>query len=282
MSKKLIKDLEVFAAQIRLETMKEIGELGFGHLSGSLSIADLLSVLYGKIMKYDPKDPEWEDRDKLVLSKGHAGPALYSALALKDFFPMEWLKTLNKPGTSLPSHCDRKLTPGVDMTTGSLGQGVSTAIGLALADQLDNKNNFTYLVVGDGECNEGQVWEGAMFSAQHKLDNMIWFVDYNKKQLDGYMSDVVDIAPIAEKFAAFNFHVQDIDGHDVSKILDTIEKCHEIKGQPHCIILNTTKGKGLPELEAQLLNHNSKMQSDFIERSIKFLEEKFELIREDR
>lgn len=282
MSKKVIKDLEVFAAQIRLETMKEIGELGFGHLSGSLSIADLLSVLYGKMMKYDPKDPECEDRDKLVLSKGHAGPALYSALALRDFFPMEWLKTLNKPGTSLPSHCDRKLTPGVDMTTGSLGQGVSTAIGLALADQLDNKNNFTYLIVGDGECNEGQVWEGAMFSAQHKLDNMIWFVDYNKKQLDGYMTNVVDIAPIEEKFAAFNFHVQDIDGHDVRKILDAIEKCHEIKGQPHCIILNTTKGKGLPELEAQLLNHNSKMQPDFIERSIKFLEEKFELIREDR
>lgn len=161
-----VKELEKFAARIRLETVKQVGKRGFGHLGGALSVADALAVLYGGMMKIDPKKPDWPERDKLVMSKGHAGPAVYSVLVLKGYFPMDWLETLNQPGTHLPSHCDRKLTPGIDMTTGSLGQGVSAAI--ALAPKMDDKGARTYLFVGDGECNEGQVWEGALFANQQR------------------------------------------------------------------------------------------------------------------
>ncbi|MGI6579378.1 MAG: transketolase [Saccharofermentanales bacterium] len=279
MSNNLVNELQEFAAEIRLETVKAMANLGFGHLGGSLSIVDALAVLYGYEMRYDPENPQWEDRDLCIVSKGHAGPALYATLALKGFFPPDWLKTLNKPGTRLPSHCDRQLTPGVDMTTGSLGQGVSTAIGMTLGNQLANKDSYTYLFVGDGEANEGQVWEGAMFTGQQKLDHMIWFIDYNKKQLDGYMKDIVDIAPVADKFKAFNFHVQEIDGHDISAILEAIRKCKETAEKPHCIILDTIKGKGIPELEELLLNHHVRLTEDFSRRAISYLQEHLNSIR---
>ena len=203
MDRKELLELQKFATQIRIETVKQVGIRGFGHLGGALSIADALAVLYGKVMNIRPDDPKWADRDVMVCSKGHAGPAVYSTLALKGYFPMEMLETLNQPGTKLPSHCDRNLTPGVDMTTGSLGQGVSTALGMALAQKLDNKDSKTYLFIGDGECNEGQVWEGAMFAHQHKLGNLVAFVDDNGKQLDGYTKDVMDVGNIAAKFESF-------------------------------------------------------------------------------
>lgn len=279
MSINLVNELQEFAAKIRLETVKAMANLGFGHLGGSLSIVDALAVLYGYEMRYDPENPQWEDRDLCIVSKGHAGPALYATLALKGFFPPDWLKTLNKPGTRLPSHCDRQLTPGVDMTTGSLGQGVSTAIGMTLGNKIANKDSYTYLFVGDGEANEGQVWEGAMFTGQQKLDHMIWFIDYNKKQLDGYMKDIVDIAPVADKFEAFNFHVQEIDGHDISAILEALRKCKETAGKPHCIILDTIKGKGIPELEEMLLNHHVRLTEDFSLRAISYLQEHLNSIR---
>ncbi len=253
-----LKRLEKFATEIRLETLKEIKTLGFGHIGGSLSIADLLSVLYDKVMNYDPKNPQWEQRDFFVSSKGHAGPAVYATLALKGFFPIEMLSTLNHNGTNLPSHCDRNKTPGIDMTTGSLGQGVSTAIGMALGTKISKADNFTYLLVGDGEMNEGQCWEGIMFAYHHKLDNLICFVDYNKKQLDGYVKDINDPVNFADKFRSFGWDVHDINGNSVKEINDAIEKAKAAKGKPSAIILDTIKGKGVKFVEETFANHSMK------------------------
>lgn len=265
MDKKKEKELKVFAARIRLETARMVCKLGFGHLGGALSIVDALAVLYGDVMRFDADNPTWEDRDMLVMSKGHAGPSLYATLALKNYFPMDWLDTLNRPGTRLPSHCDRNLTPGVDMTTGSLGQGTSTAVGMALGKKSDGKTNRVFLFVGDGECNEGQVWEAAMFAAQHKLDNMIWFIDLNGKQLDGRLSDVIDLRDIRQKFEDFGFSAVSIDGHDVVAIRDAIDRVGLVKDKPGCIVLNTVKGKGVPSVENVELNHHLRFTPDQVE-----------------
>jgi len=257
-----IKETEIFAAKIRMETVKMIGKRGFGHIAGSLSVADALAVLYEDVMNFKPDQPEWEGRDKLVMSKGHAGPALYSALALKGFFPMDWLKTLNQPGTRLPSHCDAKLTPGIDFTTGSLGQGASAAVGLALAQKMDGLNAKTYLFLGDGECNEGQVWEAAMFAAQHKLSNLVTFVDYNKKQLDGTTAEVIDMGDIEAKFAEFGWHAQEINGNNVSYIYNALQSLSPIS--PNVIILNTTKGAGVKIIENTTMNHHMVVEGDLL------------------
>lgn len=267
-----VKALQRFATQIRLETVKEFGVRGFGHVGGSLSVCDVLAVLYGKVMRIDPQNPGWKDRDKLVLSKGHAGPALYATLALKGYFPLDWLTTLNQPGTRLPSHCDRKKTPGVDMTTGSLGQGVSTAIGLALAQQMDGNSARTYLVTGDGELNEGQCWEGALFAANRGVANLTWFVDYNRKQLDGATDDVMGLGDVGEKFAAFGWHVQDVDGGDVAAIARAAAIANAEAVKPSCIILNTIKGAGVPEVEAIHLNHHIVFEGDMARRAVSNLE----------
>lgn len=260
-----IKELKIFATQIRLETMKEFKTLGFGHVGGSMSIIDVLAVLYGDAMNIDPRNPRWEDRDWLVVSKGHAGPAVYASLALKGYFPMEELKTLNKPKTNLPSHCDRNRTLGIDMTTGSLGQGISAAIGIALGNKLDKRNSSTYLILGDGECEEGQIWEGVLFAAHHKVSNLITFVDYNKQQLDGYTKEVNDIGNIAEKFTCFGWYAQDIDGSDVAQISEAIQNAKNEKDRPSVIVLNTIKGRGCCFAENSLNNHHitvSKEQAD--------------------
>ncbi|WP_458863098.1 transketolase [Acidaminobacterium chupaoyuni] len=238
------KQLRVFAEEIRVETLKEFDHLGFGHVGGSMSIVETLAVLYGKEMTYDPKNPTLENRDRLVVSKGHAGPALYATLALKGFFPLERLLTLNQGGTTLPSHCDRTKTPGVDMTTGSLGQGSSMALGLALGAKMRKKNYTTYLILGDGECDEGQVWEAAMSAAHLKLDNLVTFVDWNKQQLDGSCDDVLYLGDMVEKFAAFGWHVQKVNGHDVDALAEAIENAKAAKGKPSVIILDTIKGNG--------------------------------------
>lgn len=253
---KEINQLEKFATEIRLETLKEIKNLGFGHIGGAMSIVETLAVLYGRVMKIKPKEPQWVDRDWLVVSKGHAGPAVYAALALKGYFPIEELMTLNQPKTNLPSHCDRNKTIGIDMTTGSLGQGMSTAIGIALGNRLDRRNSHTYLILGDGECDEGQVWEGALFAHHHKLDHLITFVDTNKKQLDGYTKDINDLGDIAQKFASFGWYVQDVNGADVTKIYEAIEKAKEIKEQPSVIVLDTIKGQGIKFVEETMANHH--------------------------
>lgn len=238
--------LREFAAEIRVETLKTIGSLGFGHVGGSMSIADAMAVLYGEIMKVDPKNPRWEDRDWCVLSKGHAGPCAYATLALKGYYDLELTRTLNKPNTNFPSHTDRLKTPGVDLTTGSLGQGMSTATGAALGNKIDGKDNHVFVFVGDGEADEGQVWEAAQFAAHYKLDNLICFVDNNKRQLDGAVADVMSHGKgIGAKFDAFGWNVINCeDGNDVEQIYDAVTAAYEVKGQPTCIVLNTTKGKG--------------------------------------
>ncbi len=249
-------NLKEFAARIRLETLKEFSNLGFGHVGGAMSIADTIAVLYGGIMNIDPSNPDWEDRDWLVCSKGHAGPTIYATLALKGYFDIDILQTLNKAGTNLPSHCDRNKTPGIDMTTGSLGQGMSTAIGVALGNRLDRRNNWTFLILGDGELDEGQVWEGALFANHFKVDNLIAFVDYNRQQLDGYTDDIMALGDVAAKFESFGWHAQSIDGHDVGEIYIAIEKAKSTKGQPSVIVLNTNKGKGCTFAEGIVNNHH--------------------------
>ena len=252
-----LKELKIFATKIRIETVKELGNLGFGHLGGAMSIVETLSVLYGEVMNIDPKNPGWEDRDWLVCSKGHAGPAVYAALALKGYFPIEELMTLNKPGTNLPSHCDRNKTIGVDMTTGSLGQGASLAAGVALGNMLDGRKNYTYLILGDGELQEGQVWEACMAAAHYKLDNLTAFLDHNGLQIDGNIADVMSPEPVTEKFKAFGWNVIHIDGHDIPQIIDALKKAKEVKGKPTMIIADTVKGKGVSFMENQAGWHGS-------------------------
>jgi transketolase len=250
------KIAKIFAAQIRLETLKEFANLGFGHVGGAMSIVETLAVLYGGVLKIDPGNPHWEERDWFVCSKGHAGPSVYATLALKGYFPKEMLLTLNQGGTNLPSHCDRNKTIGIDMTTGSLGQGISTAIGVALGNRLNKRRNYVYLILGDGELNEGQIWEGVLFANHFKVDNLIAFVDYNKQQLDGYTKDIMDLGDVAAKFTSFGWHAQDIDGHDTDAIYDAIEKAKTVKGKPSVIVLNTCKGKGCTFAEGLELNHH--------------------------
>ncbi len=257
-----LKHLETFAKAIRLWTLKEIKQLGFGHIGGAASVVDTLAVLYGKEMKVDPQNPKWPDRDYLVCSKGHAGPSIYATLALKGFFPLDQLMTLNTNGTKLPSHCDRNLTTGIDMTTGSLGQGVSTAIGIALGNRLDKRSNYTYLIIGDGELNEGQVWEGAMFAAHHKLSNLIAFVDENKKQLDGYTKDISNPGSIEEKFRAFGWHATTIKGNDIDAIYTAIKAAKAVTDQPSCIVLDTVKGEGFPFVVNTEANHHMRFSED--------------------
>lgn len=273
---KKIKELEIFALKIRMETIKAIGTRGFGHIGGAMSITDTIAVLYGEVMNINPKNPVWEDRDWLVCSKGHAGPAIYSALALKGYFPKEELLTLNKPGTHFPSHCDRNLTTGIDMTTGSLGQGASTALGVALASRLKGKENYTYLILGDGEMQEGQVWEAVMYAAQQKADHFVAFVDYNKQQLDGYTKDINDLGDIKAKFQSFSWFAQEVDGHSVGEIYRAILKAKENKGKPSVIVLNTVKGKGCSFAEGILNNHHMNISKDQMEGALEILQKKLE------
>lgn len=254
------KDLQKLALKIRIGAVEEFKARGFGHVGGSLSVADVLAVLYGAVMKVDPKDPKMEGRDKLVCSKGHAGPAVYAALAIKGFFPYEDIKTLNQPGTDFPSHCDRNKTPGVDMTTGSLGQGTSLAVGMAMGDKIKGRDSRTFLIVGDGEIDEGQVWEAAMFAAGKKVNNLVWLIDNNKKQLDGYTEDILDTGDLRAKFEAFGFDAVRIDGSDLDQLYDALTK--QAGEKPIAIILDTVKGKGVKEVEETMSNHSMTMPEE--------------------
>lgn len=254
--KELKKDLEIFAAKIRLETFKEFSSLGFGHVGGAMSMIDTLAVLYGSVMNIEPKNPRKKDRDYFVLSKGHSGPSLYATLALRGYFPLETLKTLNSNGTILPSHCSRIHTPGIDMTTGALGQGASTAAGIAKASKVLKDPSYVYLMLGDGECNEGQVWECALFAAHHKLNNLIAFVDNNKKQLDGTLDEICTMGDIAAKFGEFGWNSKTVDGHDVAAIYEAIEEAKKQTEKPSMIVLDTIKGKGCSMCEEVVMNHH--------------------------
>jgi transketolase len=245
-----------FSKQIRLEILKMLKYRNFGHLGGSLSLVETLSVLYGGVLDINPKYPQDPNRDYFILSKGHAGPALYATLALKGYFDIDILKTLNNNGTTLPSHTDRNLTTGVDMTTGSLGQGLSVAVGVALGFKLQNKKNKVYAVVGDGELNEGQCYEAFIFAGQKKLDNLIVFVDDNKLQLDGFRKDVSDQGDFKKRLESFDFHTIRVDGHCEEDIKKAIDEAWEQTGKPSAIILDTIKGKGVKEFENVAKNHH--------------------------
>lgn len=252
-----ITDLQQKAKEIRALTFKCIASLGSGHIGGSLSIVDVLTVLYYKHMNIDPKNPNLKGRDRLVVSKGHAGPAVYATLASKGYFDVEELSTLNKFGTNLPSHCDMNKTLGVDMTTGSLGQGISCAAGLALGAKLNGSKEYIYCIIGDGESQEGQVWEASMFASQQKLDNFIVFLDYNKYQLDGLTNDINSLGDVCGKWKSFGFYTQLVDGHDISKIDEAIQNAKNNKKTPSMIILDTIKGKGVSFVEKALANNHS-------------------------
>lgn len=273
LSQERVKELELFAKEIRKKTLLEIATLGIGHVGGSMSIVEVLACLYGEILRVDPKNPKWEYRDRFVLSKGHAGPAMYAALALLGFFPEEELLTLNKPGTNLPSHTDHNKTPGVDMTTGSLGQGISSAVGIALACKLKKLDNYTYCLVGDGECDEGQVWEALMFAANYNLDKFILFVDKNARQLDGFTDECISLGDLKGKFEKFGIDTVELqDGHDVASICDAVERAKSVKGRPSAIILNTTKAKGVPAASRVVNNHNMPLTMADYEEACAFLD----------
>jgi len=256
MDKEIESYLKNQAKEIRKMTIEEIATLGTGHIGGAMSIVDLLALLYFHRMKVDPQKPRWEERDQLIVSKGHAGPSVYATLALKGFFPKDWLSTLNKGGTSLPSHCDRNKTPGIDMTTGSLGQGFSAAIGIALGLKMDKKAPTVYTIIGDGESNEGQVWEGALFASYRKLSNLVAFTDYNKQQLDGFSKDILDLGDLAAKWATFGWFTQEVDGHDIAALDAAIEKALAQKDKPSMIVMHTIKGKGCNFAEGVEKNHS--------------------------
>lgn len=243
------------SADIRIETIKELAEFGLGHIGGSMSIADMLAVLYGSIMKIDPANPQWEDRDWLVLSKGHCGPALYATLGVMGYFPIEVLKTLNRPGTSLPSHCDRQKTTGIDMTTGSLGQGISAALGIALGNHMKGKDSTVYCIIGDGEAQEGQVWEAIQCAAHLKLDNFVVLMDNNKKQIDGLTADICNPFDLKSKFAAFGWTTFSADGHNVEDLHRKILEAKAVKGSPALVVCDTIKGHGCLFSERVAFNH---------------------------
>jgi len=252
-----IKELSQIAAKIRLGVIEATHAAGAGHPGGSLSIADILAYLYFEEMNVSVDDPKNEDRDRLVLSKGHTAPALYSALALKGFFPFEELKTLRQLDSRLQGHPDMKGIPGVDMTTGSLGLGISAACGMALAGKLNKKDYRVYAIIGDGESEEGQVWEASMFANHYKLDNLCVILDYNKLQIDGPVADVIGPAPFESKLEAFGYNVITIDGHDFEEIEKAFNDAKACKGRPTAIVANTTKGKGVSFMENKVNWHGN-------------------------
>ena len=246
------KQLSLTANRVRQHIIDGTFNAKSGHPGGSLSAADVITYLYFKEMKVDPSNPKWEDRDRFVLSKGHAAPALYGALAVKGFFPEDEIKNLRKPTSFLQGHPDMRKVPGVDMSTGSLGQGVSCAVGMALNGKITGKDYRVYSVLGDGEIQEGQVWEAAMFASHKKLDNLTIFIDNNNLQIDGTMEEVNSPYPIPEKFAAFGWNTVEIDGHDFDQIEDAIAQAKSVKDKPTAVIMHTVKGKGVSFMENQV------------------------------
>lgn len=271
MEEKDITELTEKARQIRIDTIDAIGKSGGGHIGGSMSIVEALTILYYKYMRTDPKNPDKRDRDRLVLSKGHSGPALYAILADVGFFPKEWLATLNRGGTRLPSHCDMNRTPGVDMSTGSLGQGLSAAVGIALGLRLDGIKSTVYAIIGDGECHEGQVWEAAMSAAHFKLDNLIAFTDYNKMALDGYIDEVMGLDDLTSKWVAFGWYVQRVDGHNFSQLERAIDKAQKEPLRPSMIVLDTIKGKGCSFAEGKINSHKMSFSCEDADEAIAVL-----------
>lgn len=264
--------MKQIAKEIRKLTIECIASIGQGHIGGSFSIVDLLTVLYYKQMNVDPKNPKKEGRDRLVVSKGHSGPAVYATLAHKGYIEKEELKTLNRIGTNLPSHCDMNKTPGVDMTTGSLGQGISCAVGMAIASRLSKDNAMIYCIIGDGESQEGQVWEALMYASQQKLENLIIFLDNNGMQIDDYVKELNNLNNIEARYESFGLHVQSIDGHDLDAIDNAINVAKNTKEKTSIIVLNTIKGKGVSFVEEALVDcHSMAINQELLEKALEEL-----------
>ena len=270
-------ELFEISKDIRCDILTAIGHLGVGHIGGCLSVVELLAVLYFEAMRIDPKNPKMAGRDRFICSKGHAGPAVYATLANRGYFDKQELLTLNQGGTDLPSHCDMNRTVGIDMTTGSLGQGFSCAVGAALGSKLEDDGAIIYTLIGDGESQEGQIWEAAMFAAAKQLDNLIAFTDYNKLQIDGTVAEVNDIAPLGEKWAAFGWNVIDVEnGNDVEQVSAAVAhaKLGVGSGKPTMVILNTKKGCGVKWIEdLGTGNHNTNLSWEQAEAAIREIRE---------
>ncbi len=261
LSSSKIKELESIANKLRQHIIEMTCHAQSGHPGGSLSSADIIAVLYFYKLKHNPKEPNWPARDRFVMSKGHAAPVLYAALAESGYFSKKYLNTLRQIGSSLQGHIDMLSLPGIEMSTGSLGQGLSAANGMALAARLDKKNYHVYCLMGDGECQEGQVWEAAMTSSHRKLDNLTAIVDHNRYQIDGHVADIKSIMPIADKFKAFGWNVISCNGHSIKALVSALDEAAKKKGKPTVIIADTLKGKGVSFMEAKPLDYHGKAPS---------------------
>jgi transketolase len=273
MNRPSVSQLKEIAKGVRKDVLTMLSEAGSGHTSGSLSCIEIVVALYYYKLQNDPKNPKWADRDRFVLSKGHTCPTLYAVLARRGFFPCEALMTLRKHGSILQGHASL-CTPGCEASTGSLGQGLSIANGMALAGRLDFKDYRVYCLMGDGEQDEGQVWEAAMTSAHYKIDNLCAIIDYNKQQIDGWLSDVKNIEPLKDKWLAFGWHVIEVDGHDFKQLMDAFDKAEMIKGKPTIIIAHTVKGKGVSHIEKNSVGfHGTTPKKVDLEKALKEIEE---------
>jgi transketolase len=265
-------ELKEMAKKLRRHVITMIAAAGSGHPGGSLSAADIITALYFKILRYKPENPEWSDRDRFILSKGHAAPILYAALAEAGYFSVAELATLRRLDSRLQGHTDRNLTPGVEMSAGSLGIGLSFSIGVALAAKLDSKTYRTYVLLSDGECEEGQTWEAALAAAHFNLDNLTAVIDCNGMQLSGWTRDIMNLEPLISKWQAFGWHVIDIDGHDLDQILAAFPEAEKTKGKPTVIIARTIKGKGVSFMENNVTFHGKAPTREEAERALKELE----------
>lgn len=262
-------DLKSLARDMRVDIIRMIEAAGNGHPGGSLSVIDILTVLYWKFLKHDPKDPAWEERDRFVLSKGHACPALYAVMAKRGYFPHEELMTLRKLGSPLQGHPDRMRLPGIEFSTGSLGQGLSVAVGMALAAKMGKKGWKAYAVLGDGEMQEGQCWEAFMSAPKWKLDNLVMILDHNNGQIDGPVDQVMNIEPVTDKLKAFGWEVQAIDGHDLDAIEKALAAAQKAGGKPHAIVAKTIKGKGVSFMENNIAWHGNAPKKDDADKAVK-------------
>jgi len=265
------EDLVTVCKRLRRDIVTMIGKAGSGHPGGSLSAVEIVVTLYWKVLRHKPTDPAWKERDRFILSKGHAAPVLYAALAECGYFPKSELDTLRQIDSHLQGHADRNATHGVEMSSGSLGQGLSFAVGAALAGRLDNASWRVYALLSDGECDEGQTWEAAMSAAMFKIDNLTAIVDKNKIQLSGFTKEIMDTDPLNKKFESFGLHVIEIDGHNLSQIFNAIKKAHKVKGKPTVIIAHTIKGKGVSFMENNVDFHGKAPNAEQLEKALKEL-----------
>ena len=267
-----VAEMEAIAKRLRRHIISMIGKAGSGHPGGSLSAVEIVTTLYFRVLQHNPEDPQWPDRDRFILSKGHAAPLLYAALAERGYLPLEELSTLRQLDSRLQGHTDRTVTPGVEMSAGSLGQGLSFAIGMALAGRLNSQNHKVYVLLGDGECDEGQVWEATMAAAHFKLDKLVAIVDRNEQQIDGWTRDVMDLEPFDKKWQSFGWHVIEVDGHNFAQLIEAFDRAKLVKGQPAVIIAHTVKGKGVSFMENNPDFHGKAPTPAQVEIALKELE----------